>query len=280
MIVKAFNLGSFKLDGGAMFGVVPKSIWTRYNTADEHNLCTWASRCIFISCENKNIIIDTGLGNKQSEAFFKHYHRTNTRTWEDVLSEMSLTPDDITDVIMTHLHFDHVGGATIKKGDGRISTTFPKATYWTHSGQWNWAIQPNDREKASFLEENILPIQQSGQLKFWDIDLPQWSFLEMITVDGHTEKQLLPLIKTPTKKYLFAADLIPSHGHIPIPYVMSYDVRPLLTMDEKKSILQMAVDLDWIIIFEHDPHVECCTLIHTEKGVRAHHFFTLAETLL
>ncbi|MFN8415857.1 MAG: MBL fold metallo-hydrolase [Cytophagaceae bacterium] len=276
MIIKALNAGDFKLDGGAMFGVVPKSIWERFNPSDENNLCTWATRCLFISNGNKKILIDTGIGDKQPETFFKHYYRSNSKSWNESLSSIQESPESITDVILTHLHFDHVGGATYSKGDV-VVPTFPNATYWVHSKQWEWAIHPNPREKASFLKENLLPLQQSGQLKFWDVEMPDWKFLEMITVDGHTEKQLLPLIHTEKGSLLFAADLIPSYGHIALPYVMSYDVRPLLTMEEKESVLSMAVDQQWTLFFEHDPVNECGSLIRTEKGIRINKLGSLED---
>jgi glyoxylase-like metal-dependent hydrolase (beta-lactamase superfamily II) len=276
MILKALNAGDFKLDGGAMFGVVPKSIWEKFNPSDENNLCTWATRCLFISTGDKKILIDTGIGDKQPESFFKHYYRSNSKSWNESLSTIQESPESITDVLLTHLHFDHVGGATYMNGD-KVIPTFPNATYWVHSQQWNWAIHPNPREKASFLKENLLPLQNSGQLKFLDIELPDWKFMEMITVDGHTEKQLLPLIHTESGSLLFAADLIPSHGHIALPYVMSYDVRPLLTMEEKESILTMALEQQWILFFEHDPTIECCTLQKTDKGIRPKELFQLEK---
>lgn len=271
----AINAGNFKLDGGAMFGVVPKSIWNKVNPADESNLCTWATRCLLIENGKQLVLIDTGLGNKQEESFFKHYHRDPYQTWDQLLKPLGFHSTDITDVFLTHLHFDHVGGALSGKQDA-IVPTFANAVYWSNEAHWNWAITPNAREKASFLKENLLPLQKSGQLKYIPNGESPFDWMEILLVDGHTEKQMLPLIHTPNGKLLYAADLLPSAGHIPMPYVMSYDVRPLLTLQEKERIFSRALAEDWTIFLEHDPIHECVTLQQTEKGIRANKTFALS----
>jgi len=275
MILHAINAGNFKLDGGAMFGVVPKSIWNKVNPADESNLCTWATRCLLIENGKQLVLIDTGLGNKQEESFFKHYHRDPYQTWDQLLKPLGFHSTDITDVFLTHLHFDHVGGALSGKQDA-IVPTFANAVYWSNEAHWNWAITPNAREKASFLKENLLPLQKSGQLKYIPNGESPFDWMEILLVDGHTEKQMLPLIHTPNGKLLYAADLLPSAGHIPMPYVMSYDVRPLLTLQEKERIFSRALAEDWTIFLEHDPIHECVTLQQTEKGIRANKTFALS----
>lgn len=270
------NAGFFKLDGGAMFGVVPKSIWNKTNPSDDNNLCTWATRCLLIETESRKILVDTGIGNKQDETFFKHYYRSPYKDWEVLLAEFGLSTVDITDVFITHFHFDHVGGA-VKKENEELKLTFNKATYWIHSKHLDWALHPNTREKASFFSENIEPLIESGKLKYYDIDSINVNEIELIEVDGHTEKQVLPLVKTSIGKFLFAGDLIPSSSHIPIPYVMGYDVRPLLTMTEKERILNQAKEENWYLIFQHDPIVECVQLIDTPKGIRAGNNVYLSE---
>jgi glyoxylase-like metal-dependent hydrolase (beta-lactamase superfamily II) len=274
--LSTINAGFFKLDGGAMFGVVPKSIWNKTNPADENNLCSWATRCLLIETENRKILVDTGIGNKQDESFFKHYFRSPYKDWDELLTEFGLTTNEITDVFITHFHFDHVGGAVTKeKNDFKL--TFKNANYWIHSKQLEWALNPNNREKASFLSDNIDPILQSGKLKYYDIDNIDLNDIELIEVDGHTEKQVLPLISTPIGKFLFAGDLIPSSSHVPIAYVMSYDVRPLLTMKEKERILNQANKESWYIVLQHDPILECIQLIDTPKGIRVDKSFYLSE---
>ena len=275
MILHAINAGNFKLDGGAMFGVVPKSIWNKLNPADDSNLCMWATRCLLIENGKQLVLIDTGLGNKQEESFFKHYHRDPYQTWDQLLKPLGFHSTDITDVFLTHLHFDHVGGALSGKQDA-IVPTFANAVYWSNEAHWNWAIAPNAREKASFLKENLLPLQQSGQLKYIPDGASPFDWMEILLVDGHTEKQMLPLIHTAKGKLLYAADLLPSAGHIPMPYVMSYDVRPLLTLQEKERIFSRALAEDWTIFLEHDPIHECVTLQQTEKGIRANKTFALS----
>ncbi|MGN6353475.1 MAG: MBL fold metallo-hydrolase [Parafilimonas sp.] len=276
----------FKLDGGAMFGVVPKSIWNKLNPADENNLCTWAMRCLLIEDANRLILIDNGLGNKQSEKFFSHYHLHGDATLEKSLSAKGFSKDDITDVILTHLHFDHCGGSVDRDGD-KLVTAFKNATYWSNQEHWNWAVYPNDREKASFLKENILPIQESGQLKFIegvnneaDEPLGENSFNDNISirfVNGHTQQMMLPQIKYKNKTIVYVADLLPSVHHILMPYIMGYDMFPLTTLHEKKSFLTEALNNNYILFFEHDPKHECCTLKQTEKGIRQDSIFKLDE---
>jgi glyoxylase-like metal-dependent hydrolase (beta-lactamase superfamily II) len=278
MKIHVLNTGYFRLDGGAMFGVVPKTIWNKLNPADENNLCKWAMRCLLIEDENRRILIDTGIGDKQDEKFFGHYHLENIRTLPDLLNEIGFKPADITDVFLTHLHFDHCGGA-IERKNGQLTTAFPNATYWSNKEHWKWATEPNEREKASFLKENILPISDSGQLKFIGVQQGV-SFSDNISVrfvNGHTQAMMLPQIKFNGKTIVYMADLLPSTGHVPLPYVMAYDMQPLITLQEKKSFLQEAVDNNYVLFFEHDPVNECCELQRTEKGIRAGRTFRLSE---
>lgn len=283
MKLYTINTGYFKLDGGAMFGVVPKSIWNKLNPADENNMCNWALRCLLIEDGNRLILIDTGNGTKQDEKFWSHYYLHGDDTLHSSLAQHGFKADDITDVILTHLHFDHCGGA-VDLVDGKLVTAFKNATYWSNEAHWNWAVKPNAREKASFLKENILPIQESGQLKFVQVGkqsdnrLPEVSFSENISirfVSGHTEAMMLPQIKYKDKTIVYMADLLPSAAHIPLPYVMGYDMFPLTTLNEKKMFLEEAVAGDYILFFEHDPEIECCTLQQTEKGVRMKEAFPL-----
>lgn len=279
--MKLFTIdtGYFKLDGGAMFGVVPKSIWNKLNPADENNMCTWAMRCLLIQINDRLILVDTGIGNKQSPDFFKHFYLHGNDTLQKSLFKIGFKPEQITDVILTHLHFDHVGGAVYQEG-GQYKLTFPKAKYWLHSAQLDWALKPNPREKASFLKENIQPIVDSGQLHFLDkVDLPQvfGPDIQFLYVDGHTESQVLLLIRYGIHTILYAADLIPSAGHIPIPYIMSYDMQPLKTLKEKEEMLERAFKENWLLFFEHDPVHELCSLQWTEKGVRAKAFMKLTD---
>jgi glyoxylase-like metal-dependent hydrolase (beta-lactamase superfamily II) len=272
------DTGLFKLDGGAMFGVVPKTIWSKTNPADENNLCTWAMRCLLIQDGKRLILVDTGMGNKQGEKFFSYYYPDRAATLDTSLAAYGFHRDDITDVFLTHLHFDHVGGAVERNGE-RLEPTFKNAIYWSNVKHWEWAINPNEREKASFLKENILPIQESGQLKFIE-DLDGVAFTDNIKVrfvNGHTEAQMLPQINYNGREVLYVADLIPSVSHIPLPYIVGYDMFPMKTLEEKKSILNEAVANDYILYFEHDPVNECCTLQDTEKGVRLKEVFRLNE---
>lgn len=252
-----------------MFGVVPKSLWNKQNPADEKNLCSWAMRCLLIQDGDKLILIDTGMGNKQDAKFFGHYDLHGDATLLSSISQKGFEPEDITDVILTHLHFDHVGGAVQFNRDGsQLNPTFPNATYWSNEAHWNWAENPNPREKASFLKENINPIRESGQLKFVAKGSSPFDNIEFIFVNGHTEQMMLPVISYKGKKIIYAADLIPSSFHIPIPWIMSYDMRPLQTMVEKQEVLQNAANEGHILFFEHDPICEAALVENTEKGVR------------
>lgn len=285
MQLYSIDTGYFKLDGGAMFGVVPKTIWNKINPADENNLCPWAMRSLLIEDGDRLILIDNGIGNKQSDKFFKHYYLHGEASLNSSLAASGFSSDDITDVFLTHLHFDHCGGSVIRQND-KLLPAFKNAVYWSNQKHWNWAVYPNDREKASFLKENILPIQENGQLDFIqdgkkvDNNLPIQTFTQNISirfVDGHTESMMLPQINYNGKTIVFMADLLPSHGHIPIPYVMAYDMFPLTTLNEKKSFLNEAVANDYILFFQHDPIHECCTLHDTERGIRPKKFFRLED---
>lgn len=270
------DTGFFKLDGGAMFGVVPKTIWNKTNPADANNLCTWAMRCLLIEDEGRLILVDTGIGDKQDEKFFSHYYLHGDASLDSSLAKLGYHREDITDVFLTHLHFDHVGGAVVRDGD-RLLPAFKNATYWSNEKHWDWAVNPNDREKASFLKENILPIQESGQLKFIECQ-DGVSFTSNISVKfayGHTDAMMLPLINYKGKQVLYMADLLPSVGHLPLPYVMAYDMFPLKTLTEKKKILTEALEKEYILYLEHDPLNECCTLMQTEKGIRLNEKFNL-----
>jgi glyoxylase-like metal-dependent hydrolase (beta-lactamase superfamily II) len=280
MKLHVINTGYFKLDGGAMFGVVPKSIWERTNPADERNLCTWAMRCLLVEEGNRLMLIDNGIGNKQDEKFFGHYYLHGDDSLEGSLKKAGFAPSDISDMFLTHLHFDHCGGGVKWKDRSAGSTemTFPNARYWTNAQHWDWATQPNAREKASFLRENILPMQESGQLDFVPVhENARLHGHELIFVNGHTDKQMLPKIQYKGHTLVFMADLLPSVGHIPLAYVMGYDTRPLLTLDEKARILNQAAEEGWVLFFEHDPVNECCTVKHTDRGVRLDKTFRLSD---
>lgn len=279
MKIYPIESGHFKLDGGAMFGVVPKSIWNRTNPADQNNMIDIAARCLLVETSDRRILIDTGMGNKQSEKFFSYYYQWGNATLEGSLAAFGIDPDSITDVFLTHLHFDHCGGAVSwNKDRTAYEPTFKNARYWTNQKHWDWAIRPNDREKASFLSENLLPLEESGQLHFLDIDdqlVQETPFgFQMVLVDGHTEKQMLPLIEYKGERLLYTADLIPTVGNLPIPYVMGYDVRPLITLKEKKEVLDLAVKNNWLLFFEHDAHHELCSLKNTERGIRSDKIIT------
>jgi len=288
MNLYTINTGHFKLDGGAMFGVVPKSIWNKLNPADENNLCSWALRCLLIEDEGRLILIDNGVGNKQDAKFFGHYYLHGDDTLDKSLALHGFTKDDITDVFLTHLHFDHCDGSIVREGD-KLIPAFKNATYWSNKNHWNWALHPNDREKASFLKENILPIEESGQLKFIDLPadkssvvsgihpLPFTSSVSVLFAHGHTDAMMLPVINYKGRTLIYMADLLPSVAHIPLPYVMGYDMFPLTTLQEKKHFLADALAKDCVLYFEHDPKNECCTLQQTEKGIRQKEVFKLAE---
>ncbi|MGV7105992.1 MBL fold metallo-hydrolase [Flavobacterium sp. U410] len=285
MKIHAIEAGNFKLDGGAMFGVVPKTIWNKTNPADNNNLIDLAARCMLIEDGNRLILIDTGMGNKQSDKFFGYYSLWGDFSLEKSLKDKGFHPDDITDVFMTHLHFDHCGGSiNWNKGRTGYETAFKNATYWSNKNHWDWATIPNVREKASFLKENILPMEESGQLKFiekGDSDFMTDSPLGfgILFVDGHTEKQMLPHIQYQGKTLVFCADLLATAGHIPIPYVMGYDTRPLLTVDEKAKFITKAADENYLLWLEHDAHNQIITVEHTEKGVRLKEVLTCHEVL-
>lgn len=288
MNLYTINTGYFKLDGGAMFGVVPKSMWNKLNPSDENNLCSWAMRCLLVEDGERLILIDNGIGDKQDAKFMGHYYLHGDDTLDKSLSAHGFSKNDITDVFLTHLHFDHCGGSIVRDGD-RLVPAFKNANYWSNEDHWRWATVPNEREKASFLKENILPIKESGQLRFVNVPaagmdangmLAGTSFGEHIDirfVNGHTDKMMLPQMQYKGRTIVFMADLLPSTSHIPLPYVMAYDMFPLTTLQEKKSFLEEAVNNDYILYFEHDPVNECCTLQQTEKGIRAKDMFRLAD---
>ena len=285
MKLYAIETGNFKLDGGAMFGVVPKTIWNKTNPADANNLIDIAARCLLIEDGNRLILIDTGMGNKQSEKFFGYYSLWGSHSLDASLAKYGFYRDDITDVFMTHLHFDHCGGSIQWNKDRTgYEPAFKNAKFWTNENHWQWATQPNAREKASFLSENILPMQESGQLNF--IQRPEGDFgastemgFDIFYADGHTEKQMLPHISYNGKIIVFCADLLATAGHIPLPYVMGYDTRPLLTMPEKNKVLTAAADHNHFLFLEHDAHNEIITVQHTEKGVRLKEVFKCEEML-
>lgn len=278
MKVHSIDTGFFKLDGGAMFGVVPKSMWQKLNPPDENNMCTWAMRCLLVEVGNRLILIDNGMGNKQDEKFLGHYYLHGNDTLIGSLKKLGFTPNDITDMFLTHLHFDHCGGGVVWNPDRTgFNMQFPNAKYWSNKEHWKWATEPNAREKASFLKENILPMQESGHLHFLEeeeLGVDGFSYLKM---HGHTDAMMLPKIKYKEHTLVYCADLLPSVAHLPIPYVMGYDTRPLLTLDEKTKFLEEAFIKNYILVFEHDPIHECCTLQKTEKGIRADKTFKLNE---
>ncbi len=274
MRIYPIETGNFKLDGGAMFGVVPKSLWQRTNPADSNNMISMSMRAMLIEEGNRLILIDNGMGDKQSDKFFGYYYLYGDASLDKSLAKYGFHRDDITDVFLTHLHFDHCGGSIQwNKNRTAYEPAFKNARYWSNSNHWEWAIKPNPREKASFLTENIMPIQESGQLHF--VNIPEGDFLrnsalgfDVFFVNGHTDKMMIPHINYKGKKLVFMADLLPTVGHIPLPYVMGYDTRPLLTLEEKATFLQRAADEEYYLFLEHDADNELCTLKHTEKGVR------------
>jgi len=299
MKLHTINTGFFKLDGGAMFGVVPKVIWNQLNPADENNLCNWAMRCLLIEEGDKLILVDNGIGNKQDARFFSHYYLHGEESLDSSLKKNGFSRDDVTDVVLTHLHFDHCGGSVVREGD-KLVPAFKNARFWSNQRHWQWAVLPNDREKASFLKENILPIKEAGQLAFIRLpekrdnrfaaqdetggidnipvsDGPLPSQLSFRFVDGHTAGMMLPQIKAGEKTIVFVADLIPSAAHVPLPYVMAYDMFPLTTLEEKKSFLTEAASGDYILYLEHDPIDECCTVKTGERGVRKEETFRLSD---
>ena len=278
------DTGFFKLDGGAMFGVVPKVLWNKLNPADENNLCTWAMRCLLVEDGDRLTLIDTGMGNKQSEKFFGYYYLQDTLTLDQSLAKHGFHRDDITDVFLTHLHFDHVGGA-IEYKDNKLQPVFKNAKYWSNKDHWNWAINPNPREKASFLKENILPIEENGQLNFISQDQNQFLSptdipnLEVFFAFGHTEAQMIPVVNYNGQKIVFGADLIPSAYHIPKAYVMGYDMRPLDTIADKEKLLPEIINNNWLVYLEHDPINELLSLENGNKGPQVDKLYRLSEIL-
>lgn len=277
------NAGNFKLDGGAMFGVVPKSIWNKTNPADNNNMIDIATRCLLIEDGDRLILIDTGMGDKQSDKFFGYYYLWGDDSIDKSLKKIGFHRDDITDVFMTHLHFDHCGGSIQwNKNRTILEPAFKNALFWSNKDHWKWATKPNKREKASFLSDNILPMEESGKLKYTSI--PKGHILkkselgfDIFFADGHTDKQMIPLINYKGNTIAFMADLLPTLGHIPLPFVMGYDTRPLLTLDEKELFLNMAADNNFYLFLEHDAHNEIITVQHTEKGVRLKDVYNTEE---
>ncbi len=277
MELYSIDTGLFKLDGGAMFGVVPKTLWSKVLPADANNLCTWSMRCLLVRTGDHLVLIDTGIGNKQDAKFFGHYDLHGDDTLTGSLRKHGFTPDDITDVLLTHLHFDHCGGAIVRQGENLLPA-FRNATYWSNAHHWEWATRPNPREKASFLKENILPIQESGQLRFveaprsQETDTPYVKELfpgfDVLLVNGHTDAQMIPHLHVNGRRVIYMADLVPSTHHVPLPWVIGYDTRPLLSMQEKAAVLESAADDEALLFFEHDADHACCTVERTEKGVR------------
>lgn len=286
MKLYTIDTGLFKLDGGAMFGVVPKTLWSKVHPSDERNLCSWAMRCLLVETEGHLILIDNGIGDKQDDKFFSHYALHGDATLTGSLKKHGFSPDDITDVFLTHLHFDHCGGS-IKREAGKLVPAFKNATYWSNKFHWEWATRPNAREKASFLSENILPIQESGQLKFVDVERKEphatpfvkdlFPGFDVLMVNGHTDAMMIPHLRYGEHTVIYVADLMPSAHHIPIPWVISYDTRPLLSMQEKASVLEQAADAGSILFFEHDATTECGMVERTPKGVRLQRTFRLDE---
>ncbi len=278
MILYPIHTGNLKLDGGAMFGVVPKVIWGKAYPSDENNLCNWSMRCLLIVDEDRRILIDCGIGDKQSEKFFANYHLNGEETLEKSLASFGYSTDDITDLILTHLHFDHAGGAIRRKEDkSDYTATFKNAICHTSRQQWEWATSPNNREKASFLEENILPIKEKYRLELIENDTELFPGVSVRIFNGHTDGQVIPVISYKDKKVVYMADLLPSAAHVPLPWVMSYDTRPLITLKEKENFMAEAAREGFVLFLEHDLYHECCTVEATEKGVRLKETFSLCE---
>ena len=277
MKIISIETGNFKLDGGAMFGVVPKSLWQKTNPADDRNLCSWAMRSMLVDYGERKVLIDNGIGDKQSDKFFSHYHLHGDASLISSLALNGYHPDDITDVFLTHLHFDHCGGGVKYNEKGELVTVFKNATYWSNELHWNLAMNPNDRERASFLKENLVPMKASGQLDFIKNDGIFLSDFDVLFAHGHTESQMIPHINYKGNTIVFAADLLPSVGHIPLPYVMGYDTRPLTTLKEKKVFLETVAKKGYTLFLEHDYYQSCCTLKETDKGIRLDQSFQFED---
>ena len=277
MKLHVIEAGNFKLDGGAMFGVVPKALWKRTNPADENNMCDWSMRCLLVESGSRKILIDVGIGDKQPEKFFSHFYLSGETDIEKALNQKGFSAEDITDVFLTHLHFDHCGGAIKRLEDGSYTTTFPNATYWSNERHWEWATKPNPREAASFLKENILPIEASGQLKFLSEGEELIPGFTHFYANGHTDAMMIPKLNFNGKTIVYMADLLPSVGHIPLPYVMGYDMKPLVTLNEKDLFLKEACEKGYILFLEHDPINECCSLKQGKKYVEKDSCFSLSE---
>lgn len=278
MKIFPIETGNFKLDGGAMFGVVPKVMWQKIYPSDENNLCNWAMRCLLIDTGERLILLDNGMGNKQDEKFFKNYYRNGDDSMEKSLAKFGYHANNITDVILSHLHFDHCGGSVKYNNDHtKLELAFPNAIHWASKQQWDWAINPNNREKASFLTENILPIKELAVLNLIEQDTEIYKGIKLRLFYGHTDGQMISFIEKEGKTIVFMADLLPAVAHLPLPYIMSYDTRPLITLTEKEMFLREAADKGYILFFEHDLYNECCTVQHTGKGVRVKETFKLSD---
>ncbi len=278
MKVHSIHISNFKLDGGAMFGVVPKVLWHKQYPADENNLCNWALRCILVDTGDRRILVDNGCGDKQDDKFFSHLYLNGGYGLDGALDRHGYTPGDITDIVLTHLHFDHCGGGVkFNHEKTGFELTFPNAKYWVSRQQWAWAMNPNRREAASYLKENMLPMEESGQLFFIDENRELYPGFSVRLFNGHTEGQIIPFIRYNNKTIVFTADLIPSTVHIPVPWIMGYDTIPLMVMEEKESFMKEAFENCYILFFEHDVFHECCNLKDTPKGIRVKDTFTLEE---
>jgi glyoxylase-like metal-dependent hydrolase (beta-lactamase superfamily II) len=280
MQLYTIDTGFFKLDGGGMFGAVPKVIWSKTNPSDENNLCSWAMRSLLIEEGSRLILIDNGIGDKQDDKFLKHYYLHGDVNLHSSLAKHGFSADDVTDVFLTHLHFDHCGGSVKwNKDRSGFEMAFKNAKYWSNADHWKWATEPNNREKASFLRENIIPIQEAGHLNFVENEKNIFHNFDALFVNGHTEAQMIPHITYKDKTIVFAADLLPSTGHIPLAYIMGYDTRPLLTLTEKEKFLKQAAEQEYILFLQHDNYSECCTVEQTDRGVRLKDTFKLTEIL-